>query len=79
MQVKRVLALEVERSARNFEKCEAGPVVHLKKAVQPTSLVDLERADEPKAEEILVEAASFLGVPATVRVVMQTLDHSSLP
>jgi hypothetical protein len=79
VQVKRVLTLEVEWSSRNLEERESGPVVHLKEAVQPASLVDFERADEPKAKEVLIEATRFLGIPAAVRIVMQTLDHLLLP
>src|SRR3954447_12598229 len=79
MQVQRVLPLEVERFPRNLEKREARSVVHFEEAVQAAPRVDLERADEPQAEEVLVETARFLRVPAAVCVVMQTLDHWSLP
>ena len=65
VKIKRVLPLEVERFSGNLEKCKTGRIVHLEKTVQATSLVNLEGTDEPKAEEILVEAPCFLRVPGS--------------
>jgi hypothetical protein len=56
VQVERVLVLEVEGPSWNLEKRKAGLIVHLEKAVQPASLVDLESADKPEPKEILIKA-----------------------
>jgi len=60
VQVERVLLLELERCARHLKKGQAGAVVHLEEGVEPAAFIDLERADQPKPEEILVEAARLL-------------------
>jgi hypothetical protein len=47
--------------------------------VERPAFVYLERADHPQAKEILVESARLLGIPAAIRIVVQTLDHPTLP
>src|SRR5215469_9029479 len=79
VQVERVLLLEFERRARHLEKGKARAVIHLEKGVETAAFVDLERADQTKPEEILVEAARLFRVAAAIRVMMQTFYHASLP
>jgi len=81
MQVVVVLRLELERAVGSLEEGEARAVVHAIEAVQhggaPAALrlADDEGVGERQAEEVLVEAARFLGIPTTVRVVVKPLDH----
>jgi hypothetical protein len=60
VQIQGVLALELEGQARHLEKGEAGAVIHIKKRMQSATRVDLERADKPQAEEILVKGPRLL-------------------
>ena len=62
--------LEFERLAGGLKKRQARAVVHREKGVEPAALVDLERADQAEAEEILVKPPRFFRVPAAIRVVM---------
>jgi len=43
------------------------------------AFVYLESADHPQAQEILVESPRLLGIPAAIRIMVQTLDHPILP
>jgi hypothetical protein len=79
VQVERVLLLELERRPRDLKKGEAGAVIHLEERVEPATLVDLERADQTKPEEILVEAACLFRVATAIGVMVQTFYHASLP
>src|SRR5215831_6377277 len=78
MQIQGVLLFEVEGLAGDLEEGEARPVVHLEKGVKPAPLVDLERADQAKPEEIFIEDPRLLRIAAAICIVMQTLDHVSL-
>jgi hypothetical protein len=81
VQVVVVLRLEVERAVGRLEESEARAVVHAIEAVQhggapaALGLANDEGVGERQAEEILVEAPRFLGVPAAIGVVVKTLDH----
>src|SRR5262249_24536200 len=75
VQIQRVLIFEIERRAWYLEEGKARAVVHLEEGMECAALVDLERADEAKSEEILVEDPRLLGIPATISVMMQTFDH----
>src|SRR5258706_230235 len=84
VQIVVVLLLERERPVGRLEEREARAVVHAVEAVQhigapaALGLVDAEGVGERQAEEILVEAARLLGIPATIGVVMETFDHCSV-
>jgi hypothetical protein len=47
----------------------------LEEGVECATFVDLEGADQGKAEEILIEDPGLLGISATIRVVVKPLDH----
>ena len=79
VQIEIVLALELEGSPRHLEKGEARAVVHFEKGVEPAAPADLEGTDQPEAEELLVKGAGLLGIPAAIRIMVQTLDHPTLP
>src|SRR5215469_12767337 len=79
VQIKRILVLELERRAGHLEKSEARAVIHLEKGVERAPFVDLESADQGKAEEILVEASGLFRIPAAIGVMMQTFDHRGPP
>src|SRR5712691_1447194 len=68
VQIEIVLPLEVEGPPRRLEEGEARAVIHLEESVEGVALVDLEGADQAKTEEVLVECAGLLGVPAAIRV-----------
>src|ERR1700738_3560541 len=55
VQIQGILLLEIKGHIGHFEKREAGAVVHLEESMEPAALVDLERADQAEAEEILVK------------------------
>ena len=78
MQIQRVLAFEIEGRAGHLEEGEAGAVIHLEEGVERPTFVYLESADHPQAEEILVKSPRLLGIPAAIRIMVQTLDHPIL-
>src|SRR5215467_3125975 len=43
------------------------------------AFVYLESADHPQTEEILVESPRLLGITAAISIVVQPLDHPTLP
>src|SRR5689334_6669803 len=79
VQIQRFLALEVEGRTGHFEEGEAGAVVHREEGMERPALVYLESADHPQTEEILVKCARLFGITAAVSIVVQPLDHPSLP
>src|SRR6516162_2419035 len=79
VQIMRILVLELERRTGHLEKSEAGAVIHLEKGVERAPFVDLESADQRKAEEILIEASGLFRIPAAIGVMMQTFDHRGPP
>src|SRR5580658_9894118 len=68
VQIQRILAFELERRVRRLEKSEAGAVIHLEKGMECAPLIDLERADQPKSEEILVKGSGLLRIPAAIGI-----------
>jgi len=70
VQIQGILLLEIEGHAGHLEKREARAVIHLEEGVEPAALVDLERADQAEAEEILVKPPRFFRVSAAIGVVM---------
>src|ERR1700759_2620166 len=79
VKIERVLSLEVEWPIRDFEKSQTGTVIHFEKSMQRTALADLERADTPKPEKILVKAPGLLRIAAAIGVVVQAFNHKLLP
>src|SRR5262252_366709 len=79
VQIQRVLALEVEGRTGHFEEGEAGAVVHLEKGMERPAFVYLESADHPQTEKILVKSPRLLGITAAISIVVQPLDHPTLP
>jgi len=81
VQVVVVLLPERERPVGRLEEGEARAIVHAVEAVQHCGappalrLADDKGVGERQAEEIFVEAARFLGIPAAVGVVVKTFDH----
>jgi hypothetical protein len=65
--------------SRALEQGEAGAVIHLEEGMERPTFVYLENTDHPQAEEILLESPRLLGIPAAIRIVMQTFDHPILP
>src|SRR5262249_11824238 len=54
-------------------------VVHLEKGMKRLAFVDLESADHPQTEEILVKSPRLFGITAAISIVVQPLDHRALP
>ena len=79
MQIQRVLALEVEGRAGHLEEGEAGAVIHFEEGMERPTFVYLKSADHPQTEEILVKSPRLFGITATVSIVVQPLDHPTLP
>jgi biotin carboxyl carrier protein len=80
MQVEAVLSLEIEELVWRLEERKAGTVIHLEERVQRISAADLEGGDQWQSQKILVPGPRLLGIPAAIRVVMQSLNvvHLSL-
>src|SRR6185295_1341999 len=76
MQIEIMLCLELERRTRYFEECQMRSVVHAIEGVKDLSqpaglrLLDVDGIDQRQAQEVLIETASLLGVPASIRCVM---------
>src|SRR6516225_7073002 len=79
VQIQRVLALEVEGRTGHFEKGEAGAVIHLEEGMERPAFVYLESANHPQTEKILVKSSPLLGITAAISIVVQPLDHPTLP
>src|SRR5205814_10698710 len=79
VQIQRVLALEVEGRAGHLEEGEAGAVIHLEEGMECPTFVYLKSADHAQTEEILVKSPRLFGITATKSIVVQPLDHPSLP
>ena len=79
VEIEVVLRLELERPAGRLEERHARAVAHLEEGMQDVGrsprlrLPDFESLHERKPQEVLVEAAGLLGIPATEGRVMKTL------
>jgi hypothetical protein len=79
VQIKRILALELEWRAGDLEKREARAVIHLKKRMKRAAFVDLERTNQSQPEKILVKRPGLFRIPTAIGVMMQAFDHLILP
>merc|ERR1711990_969599 len=81
MKIKIPLILELKRSFRIIKKSQKGTVSHLVECVKdlgwPPGLggADFQCSRQFETKKIFIELPGFLGIPATVGIVVESFDH----